>query len=107
MPPTTGMTQERQTATGAAHVPWCCEEKLELQSAFLEAIAELNRILSEQTHAIASGDSDFSRFDVLLHMAQEKKDGAKYALMNHVEAHGCEEAPDRVTHQSRSRTYQR
>jgi len=100
MPPTRGMTQEDRTPAGPASLPLCCEEKLQLQSAFLEAIAELNRILSEQTHAIACGDSDFSRFDLLLHTAQEKKDGAKYALMNHVEAHGCEEAPESVTHQS-------
>jgi hypothetical protein len=107
MPSTSGVIHEEQTPTGPAHLTRCCEEKLHLQSAFLEAIAELNRILSDQTHAIACGDSDFSRFDLLLHTAQEKKDGAKYALMNHMEAHGCEEAPENVTHESRPGTYQR
>lgn len=35
------------------------------------------------------GDSDSRVSDVLLHLAQEEKDTAKYAWIAHVEQHGC------------------
>ena len=66
-----------------------CEEKSRLLSDFLESVRELSAIQTEQTQAVIDGDSDFSRFDVLLHLAQEKKDMAKYAWIAHVEQHGC------------------
>jgi hypothetical protein len=68
-----------------------CEEKNRRQQDFLLAIRELNAILAEQTQAVINGDADFNRFDVLIHMAQEKKEHAKYAWIAHVEAHGCEQ----------------
>ncbi len=68
-----------------------CEEKRRLVDAFLEAIHELNALQSQQIQAVIDGDEDFSRFDVLLHIAQEKKDRAKYAWISHVETHHCEE----------------
>jgi hypothetical protein len=66
-----------------------CKEKNSLQNSFLQAIHELNTLQAEQTQAVVDGDSDFSRFDLLLHRAQLKKDSAKYALIAHVESHGC------------------
>jgi hypothetical protein len=71
--------------------PGFCEEKHRLIRDFLQAIHELNGLQKQQTQAVIDGDPDFSRFDVLLHLAQEKKDNAKYAWMAHVEAHRCEE----------------
>jgi hypothetical protein len=68
-----------------------CEEKNRLQGVFLRAIRELNALLSEQTKAVIEGEPDFSRFDVLLHFAHEKKEMAKYAWIAHVESHHCEE----------------
>jgi len=38
---------------------------------------------------VIEDDPDFCRFDILLHMAQDNKEQTKYALMAHVEAHGC------------------
>lgn len=68
-----------------------CEEKNRLRGEFLTAIRELNALLSQQTRAVIEGDPDFSRFDVLLHVAHEKKDLAKYAWIAHIESHHCEE----------------
>lgn len=68
-----------------------CEQKNRLLRDFLKAIQDLNDILSQQTRAVIESDPDFSRFDVLLHLAQEKKDMAKYAWIAHVEAHRCME----------------
>jgi hypothetical protein len=46
---------------------------------------------NEQTQAVIQGDSDFPRFDVLLHHAQERKEIEKYVWIAHVESHGCGE----------------
>ena len=67
-----------------------CEEKSRLLDQFVTAIRELNALLNDQTKAVIDGDPDFSRFDVLLHFAQEKKEKAKYAWIAHVESHRCE-----------------
>ena len=69
-----------------------CKEKSRLQNEFLTAIHELIQIQEQQTQAVIDGDPDFARFDVLLHMAIERKENAKYAWIAHVESHHCEEA---------------
>jgi hypothetical protein len=75
------------------HIPEVgfCQEKNRLLGEFMEAIHELNIVQSAQTQAVIDGDPEFSRFDVLLHFAQLKKDRAKYAWITHVEFHHCEE----------------
>ena len=67
-----------------------CEDKNILQQHFLQAIRELNALLAEQTKAVIDGDTDFNRFDILIHVAQERKEMAKYAWIAHVESHGCD-----------------
>ena len=66
-----------------------CEEKNRLQNDFLHAIREFNLLLEQQTRAVIVGDEDFSRFDYLLHAAQEEKERAKYLWIMHVDSHGC------------------
>lgn len=66
-----------------------CAEKNRLLDEFLEAIHELNAIQAQQTRAVIDGDPEFARFDLLLHLAQDKKDTAKYAWIAHVEEHRC------------------
>ena len=56
---------------------------------FLQASHELIELHNQQMRAAIEGDLDFSRFDVLLHLAQEKKERAKYAWLAHVESHHC------------------
>lgn len=68
-----------------------CREKNQLRRDFLAAIHELNILQSRHTRAVIDGDPEFSRFDPMLHDAQEKKERAKYAWIAHVEAHNCEE----------------
>ncbi|HEV3196783.1 MAG TPA: hypothetical protein VGZ73_02725 [Bryobacteraceae bacterium] len=67
-----------------------CKEKARLLDEFLQAIQELTALMSQQTQALIEGNSDFARFDLLLHLAQEEKDKAKYAWIAHVESHRCE-----------------
>jgi len=68
-----------------------CPEKVSLTEEFLSAIQELTELQAQQTRAVIEDDPDFSRFDVLIHMANERKEQAKYALIRHMEAHHCEE----------------
>jgi hypothetical protein len=72
-----------------------CEEKNRLLGEFLKVIREVTELQSQQTQAVidaaADPNCDFTRFDVLLHMAQERKERAKYAWIAHVEEHGCHE----------------
>jgi hypothetical protein len=66
-----------------------CQLKQRLIDAFIQAVREMNVIENQQVEAVIDGDPDFSRFDLLLHFAQEKKDTAKYACIAHAESHGC------------------
>jgi two-component system, cell cycle response regulator CpdR len=68
-----------------------CAERIELTETLLRAIHELTEIHSQQIRAVIERDPDFCRFDVLVHMAAERKDEAKYALVRHIESHHCEE----------------
>jgi hypothetical protein len=69
-----------------------CEENQRLKDEFLVAIHEMNLLQSEQMKAVIEDDPDFSRFDLLIHMALEKRDKAKYQWIAHVESHRCVEA---------------
>jgi CheY-like chemotaxis protein len=66
-----------------------CEEHDRLLSEFGLAVQELLTLHEHQFHAIVDGDNESSRFDLLIHMANEKKNRAKYAYLRHVESHGC------------------
>jgi len=79
-----------------------CEEKKRLADKLLEAIHELNILHRDQMKAIIDDDSDFPRFDLLIHLTQEKKDNSKYAWIAHVESHGCADAVE-ITNLSEDR----
>ena len=66
-----------------------CEGSRRLLDAFGEAVQELLLLHEQQFLAIVAGDSDCSRFDLLIHMANERKQRAKYAYIDHVETHRC------------------
>jgi hypothetical protein len=68
-----------------------CSDKQRLMNEFLMAIKQVTDLLGQQAEAVIEWDPAFSRFDLLLHLAHEKKDAAKYALITHIEAHHCEE----------------
>ena len=65
-----------------------CLEKRRLLGAFTEAVHEVMLLQQQQVTDIVN-DDDFSRFDLLLHMANEKRELAKYAYLQHVDEHGC------------------
>jgi len=67
-----------------------CEEKHLLSQEFVNAIKELLSLQNQQTLAVIAGDPDFSRLEAGIPAAGERKDQAKYALLAHIEAHGCQ-----------------
>jgi two-component system, chemotaxis family, response regulator Rcp1 len=66
-----------------------CVENRKLLDEFGAAVHDLLKLHEDQFRAIILGDSDSNRFDLLIHMANEKKQLAKYAYIRHVESHGC------------------
>jgi hypothetical protein len=86
-----GPKQERGARTHVPEIGYC-EEKQALTDRLLVAIRELTLLHSRQTRAVIDNDQDFPRFDVLLQSAQERKDNAKYAWIEHVESHRCAES---------------
>ena len=66
-----------------------CQQARELLDALGEAIRELIKLHEEQFQSLVGGDLDSSRFDPLIHVANERKHEAKYAYIHHLETHGC------------------
>jgi hypothetical protein len=69
--------------------PAFCLESRNLLDAFGETVQELLLLHEQQFQATVAGDQDSDRFDLLIHMANEKKHVAKYAYLRHLETHGC------------------
>jgi hypothetical protein len=69
-------------------IPYC-DERHRLLNEFTEAVQDLGLLQDQQVTALISGDMDFSRFDKLIHVANERKQSAKYAYISHIEMHGC------------------
>jgi hypothetical protein len=66
-----------------------CRESRRLMGEFAATVKELFGLHEQQFYAILDGDEDCNRFDLLIHMANEKKQQAKYAYLRHLESHGC------------------
>src|SRR4051812_20164129 len=62
-----------------------CEEGRRLLDEFGDKVQELILLHEQQFLAITSGDSDCDRFDLLIHMANEHKQRAKYEYLRHLE----------------------
>lgn len=66
-----------------------CEEHRRLMEDFATAVKELLELHQQQFDGAVHGDSECNRFDLLIHVANERKQQAKYAYLRHVEEHGC------------------
>lgn len=88
--PTVNQSRPKPERTRLPEIGFCAE-KNRLLGEFLQASREMMALQNQQTQAVIQGDPDFPRFDVLLHLAQERKEVAKYAWIAHVESHGCGE----------------
>jgi hypothetical protein len=66
-----------------------CAECQRLLNAFAEAVRELVALHEKHLMAVVNGDLEPHRFDLMIHMANEKKQNAKYAYIHHQDMHGC------------------
>ena len=66
-----------------------CQQARALLDAFSDAIHEVITLHEQQFQAVLANDEDSVRFDDLIHVTNERKREAKYAYLNHLEAHGC------------------
>jgi hypothetical protein len=66
-----------------------CEEGRHLLERFGNCVHELLLLHDQQFAAVTNGDPDCDRFDLLIHMANEDKQRAKYQYLRHLENHGC------------------
>ena len=82
-----------------------CEEHNHLLDEFGYAVKAVLELHEQQFLSIVEGEDDCCRFDILIHVANERKLAAKYAYLRHVEAHGCQDAnaPD-FTDETRTRS---
>jgi len=92
----------KSAAAQAPHGHGCAEHARRLED-FGLAVRELLELHEQQWLAIIDGDHDSCRFDVLIHVANEKKQAAKYAYLRHVEAHGCSDF--NALNQTRTRSH--
>ena len=76
------------TGSKPRSLAYCLESRC-LLDAFGATVEALLILHEQQFAAILSEDSQCDRFDLLIHMANEKKQQAKYAYLLHVEKHGC------------------
>jgi hypothetical protein len=89
-----GLSKPRMEIAASPPIPTSrrvmfCPEQRRLLDVFGEAVQELLLLHEQQFLAIVSGDLESHRFDLLIHMANEKKQQAKYGYLQHVETHGC------------------
>jgi hypothetical protein len=66
-----------------------CKQARGLLDAFGDTIRDLVSLHEEQFEALVAGVLDSTRFDDLIHMANERKHQAKYAYIQHLETHRC------------------
>jgi hypothetical protein len=71
-----------------------CQHAKELLAAVGESIRELIKLHEEQFKSLVGGDLDSTRFDPLVHMANERMHETKYAYLHHLETHGCSKFDD-------------
>jgi hypothetical protein len=82
----TNFTQP-QIAVGIAPPTGMCKLCHGFRQAFTDALRKLVELQNEQIQAVVRHDPEFARFDILVHMAMQKKHETKYALLKHLEAH--------------------
>jgi hypothetical protein len=66
-----------------------CETAKRLLDEYAEAVRGVIVLHEQQFLAIVEGDSEASRFDLLIHVSLERKQNAKYAYLSHLDVHGC------------------
>jgi hypothetical protein len=81
-------TRDR-VSEASKNAPIYCDEGRILLERFGDCVHELLLLHDQQFVAVTNGDTACDRFDLLIHMANEDKQRAKYEYLRHLETHGC------------------
>jgi hypothetical protein len=83
-------TQDSKTVRGKSSATGLhCPQAKELFEVSTDAVRELVLLHAEQFDSVITGDLDSTRFDILIHSANESKHEVKYAYIHHLDIHGC------------------
>jgi hypothetical protein len=82
-----GDSEGRTKNSGAGII--LCGKCRELLDSFVEAVHEVVTLNERHLLAVVEQEPDPHRFDLLIHAANERKQNAKYAYVNHLEMHAC------------------
>ena len=82
------MPRQRREDVWSSQIAYC-QEKHRLINEVLATNHVLIDLQNQQVRAVIDQDTDFARYDDLIHVAREQKDQAKYALIAHIEEHQC------------------
>lgn len=74
-----------------------CAECRRLLNGFSTAVREVMRFHEEHLMAVTGNDPEPHRFELLIHAANEAKQNAKYAYLQHRELHGWSRKQDDET----------
>ena len=78
-----------------------CKENERLLTALGESVRELVKFYEQHFLGLSAGEQDAERFELLIHVAREKRKAAKYAYLSHIEEHGCERRVGSATKRSK------
>lgn len=85
------MTADLSSRDRKRSIVTVCAERQRLTAEFTDALKELVDLQNQQIQAVIKHDPEFARFDILVEMTLHRKREAKYALMKHLEVHGCQQ----------------
>lgn len=89
------MSSEGSRADAGNQTPaGVCGEARLLLNGFGQAVQAAVELYRAQLDAVADGDLEAGRFDLLIHEAIETKLEAKYAYLAHIRVHGCSTTDD-------------
>lgn len=66
-----------------------CDECLTLRNAFVQAVHDVVSLNERHVFAVLDDEPQPHRYELLIQAANEKKQNAKYAYIQHRETHGC------------------
>jgi hypothetical protein len=88
--------------TGGSKPILPCQECVRLLEEFGDTVRDVLALNETHFLAVVDGDPDPHRFDILIHLANDRKQDAKYAYLQHLEFHEQQEATENEAHPDRT-----
>ena len=69
--------------------PSICPQKMQLTTAFMEAVRHVMSLQNRELSAVATGNDGLERFDLAIELARRNRDQARQLYDDHIREHGC------------------